>query len=63
MLAGGHIDGALLTFCLMSLGWLFIESIMFSVTLLASGIGWDWLIGMNGGGGRDRSVSGLYQPA
>jgi len=46
MLTEGRVDGAVLGYFLPLLLVFFIESMMFSVTLLASRIGWDWLIWM-----------------
>jgi len=46
MLGERRIEGAVLAYFLPLLLCLFVESIMFSVTLLASRIGWSWLAGM-----------------
>ena len=46
MLTEERINSTALAYFLWLLLFFFIESIMFSVTLLASRIGWDWLIGM-----------------
>ena len=46
MLTEGRIDGAVLAYFLPLLLCLFVESMMFSITLLASQIGWNWLVGM-----------------
>ena len=46
MLTKGWIDNAVLGYFLPLLLFFFIESMMFSVTLLASRIGWGWLAGM-----------------
>jgi len=46
MLTDRRIEAAVLGYFLPLLLCLFVESIMFSVTLLAFRIGWNWLIGM-----------------
>ncbi len=46
MLTEERINSTALAYFLWLLLFFFIKSIMFSVTLLASQIGWDWLIGM-----------------
>jgi hypothetical protein len=46
MLNERQIEGAILAFFLPLLLCLFVESMMFSVTLLASRIGWSWLAAM-----------------
>jgi hypothetical protein len=46
MLTKGSIDSAVPGYFLPLLLFFFIESMMFSVTLLASRIGWGWLAGM-----------------
>jgi hypothetical protein len=46
MLADRRVEGAVLGYFLPLLLCLLVESMMFSVTLLASRIGWSWLAGM-----------------
>ena len=46
MLTEQPIEGAVLAYFLPLLLCFFVESMMFSVTLLASRIGWSWLAGM-----------------
>jgi hypothetical protein len=46
LLTDRRIGGAVLAYFLPLLLCLFVESMMFSVTLLASRIGWSWLAGM-----------------
>jgi hypothetical protein len=46
LLSERQVDGAVLGYFLPLLLSLFVESMMFSVTLLASRIGWSWLVGM-----------------
>jgi hypothetical protein len=46
MLTERRIEDAVLAYFLPLLLCLFVESMMFSVTLLASRIGWSWLAGM-----------------
>jgi hypothetical protein len=46
MLTQGRIDGTVLAYFLPLLFLFFFESMMFSVTLLAAGIGWGWLVAM-----------------
>lgn len=46
MLTEQRIEGTVLAYFLPLLLCLFVESMMFSVTLLASRIGWGWLAGM-----------------
>jgi hypothetical protein len=47
MLKEGRIENATLAWFLPLLLCFFVESLMFSVTLLAARIGWSWLIGMS----------------
>jgi len=46
MLTERHIEGGVVAYFLPLLLCFFVESMMFSVTLLASRIGWSWLAGM-----------------
>jgi hypothetical protein len=61
MLNGQPIDGTVVGYFLLLLLFFLIESMMFSVTLLASRIGWEWSMGMSVVGALNLSLAYMLE--